>query len=101
MAPLLSVRRIAFSPGTDKVVLDTSAIRKWFVGQQVLNNCRLRVALAGRLDLRKTDYPEFEFVGSGELELFSARVEGSAAIAARQGKISTTVQGSLTWQKRE
>lgn len=100
--PFTQVRgRISESGAEIEASLDTDAAGKWFVGQAFLDDCRLQLALAGWLDLRKTDYPEFELVGSGELELFGAKVEGSAAITSRHGKISTAVEGRLTWQKRE
>ncbi len=100
--PLTKVSgKVSESGAEIEASLDTGPAGRWFVGQDFLDNCRLQLALAGRIDLRKTDYPEFDLAGRGELELFGAKVEGSAAIASRGGKISTAVEGRLTWQKRE
>jgi hypothetical protein len=63
--------------------------------------CDLQLALSGTINLRRKLQPEFLLEGAGSLAVLGASVRGRGGIRRRKQKLTTYVEGALTWQGRE
>lgn len=71
---------------------------QWLAGTVPIP-CGLDAVLKGRIVLRNKRYAEFTLTGAGKLDVsgLGLVIEGSITISAAAGRLTTVVEGAMTW----